>query len=234
LYIFRQETVMTIGFRIRTAPERISAAIIEELGAQAVSHLSDSMGRTQTAASAIRPMHSGKTRLYGPALTVRVAPGDHLMVQKALDLAEPGDVIVVDAGGLLEVAMIGDIMTTYATERGIAGFVIDGAIRDAADIAARDLPVFARGVTPRGPSRLGSGEIHVTVAVGGMVVQPGDIIVGDADGVVSVPRVDAEEVLAAARVLRSKEETTFRAIAEGNLDRRWIDETLLARGCNMP
>ncbi|MDB5852011.1 MAG: methyltransferase [Herminiimonas sp.] len=225
---------MTIGFRIQTMPARLAASLIEAFAQQAVSHLSDSMGRTQTAAAAIRPMHGGATVLCGPALTVRVPPGDHLMVQKALDLAEPGDVIVVDAGGLVEVAMIGDIMTTYATQRGIAGFVIDGAIRDAAEIAGRNLPVYARGVSPRGPSRLGPGEIHAVVSVGGMVVHPGDIIVGDADGVVAVPRADVEEVLAAARALRVKEENTFRAIAEGRLDRAWIDEVLRARGCGSP
>jgi RraA family protein len=225
---------MTIGFRIQTMPERVPAALIEAFATQAVSHLSDSMSRTQTAAAALRPMHSGPTTLCGPALTVRVPPGDHLMVQKALDLAEPGDVIVVDAGGLVEVAMIGDIMTRYAARRGIAGFVIDGAIRDAAEIAARDLPVYARAVTPRGPSRLGPGEIHAVVSIGGMVVHPGDIIVGDADGVVAVPRADADVVLAAARALRVKEENTFRAIAEGKLDRSWIDETLRSRGYDLP
>jgi regulator of RNase E activity RraA len=225
---------MTIGFRIQTMPERVPTALIEAFATQAVSHLSDSMSRTQTAAAAIRPMHSGAITLCGPAFTVRVPPGDHLMVQKALDLAEPGDVIVVDAGGFVEVAMIGDIMTTYAARRGIAGFLIDGAIRDAAEIAGRGLPVYARGITPRGPSRLGPGEIHAAVSVGGMVVHPGDIIVGDADGVVAVPRADADAVLAAARALHAKEEDTFRAITEGKLDRSWIDDTLRSRRYDLP
>jgi regulator of RNase E activity RraA len=226
---------MTVGFRINPIKKSADAdsGLIAAFAKQAVSHLSDSMGRAQTAASVIRPMHGGVGILCGPALTVRVAPGDHLMVQKALDLANPGDVIVVDAGGLTEVAMIGDIMTTYAAQREIAGFVIDGAIRDLADIARRDLPVYARGVSPRGPTRVGPGEIYCAVCIGGMIVKYGDIIVGDADGLVAVPAEDAQTVLAAALKLREKEEDTFKAIAAGTFDRSWIDATLQQRGCAM-
>lgn len=222
---------MSAGFRILAAPAA-PADLISELASQAVSHLSDSMGRAQTA-SALRPMHGSGTRLCGPALTVRTAPGDHLMVQKALDLARPGDVIVVDACGVLETAMIGELMTRYAASRGIAGFVIDGAIRDADDIAAREMPVYARGISPRGPARFGPGEINVAVAVAGMVVHPGDILCGDADGLVAVPVADAPAVLAAAQALKAKELLTLNAIAGGVLDRSWIDETLRARGCDM-
>ena len=223
---------MTVGFRILSAPPPAPALLLLALAAQAVSHLSDSMGRSQTT-SALRPMHSGRTLLCGQALTVRTAPGDHLMVQKALDLAWPGDVIVVDTCCALETAMIGELMTRYAAGRGIAGFVIDGAIRDAADIAARDLPVYARSVSPRGPARFGPGEINVDVSISGMVVHPGDVICGDADGLVAVPVADAEHVLAASQALQARETTTLKAIAEGNLDRSWIDETLRSRGCDM-
>ncbi len=223
---------MSIGFRIFPSPLAPPAALLAALREHAVSNLSDSMGRTHTAAGGIRPMHrDGK--LCGPALTVRVARGDNLMVHKAIDLAQPGEVIVVDAGGFVEVAMIGDIMTSHAATRGVAGFVVDGAIRDLADVAARDLPVYARGVTPRGPSINGPGEINVAVSIGGMVVHPGDIVVGDADGVVAIPLADAESVLARVRELRAREQGILQRIDESSLDRTWVDEVLKAKGCNL-
>jgi regulator of RNase E activity RraA len=164
---------------------------------------------------------------------VRVAPGDNLMVHKAIDIAAPGDVIVVDAGGVVEQAIIGDIMTSHAAKRGVAGFVIDGAIRDADELRSRDFPVYARGVTHRGPYKNGPGEIGVPVSIGGMVVNPGDIIVGDGDGVVAVPLADAEAVLGAAREQKKKEDATLAAIAAGTIDRKWVDETLQAKGVTL-
>jgi len=221
---------MTAGFRILPMPRRPSPALVAALGEMVTAHLSDNMSRLQGAAAAIRPMHRGG-RLAGPALTVRVAPGDNLMVHKAIDIAAPGDVIVVDAGGALEQAIIGDIMTSLAAKRGVAGFVIDGAIRDADELAARDFPVYARGATHRGPYKNGPGEIGVPVSIGGMVVNPGDIIVGDGDGVVAVLQADAEAVLAAAREQKKKEDATLAAIAAGTIDRKWVDETLRTKGC---
>jgi regulator of RNase E activity RraA len=162
---------------------------------------------------------------------VRVAAGDNLMVHKAIDIAQPGDVIVVDAAGALEQAIIGDIMTSHAARRGVAGFVIDGAVRDADELKSRDYPVYARGVTHRGPYKNGPGEIGVPVCIGGMVVQPCDIIVGDGDGIVAVPVADAERVLAAAREQKKKEDATLAAIAAGPIDRSWVDKTLKERGC---
>ena len=222
---------MNIGFRILPAPPRVSKSLVQGLGEQVTPHLSDSMNRLQGAASVIRPMHNG-AKMAGIALTVRVAAGDNLMVHKAIDIAQPGDVIVVDAGGACEQAIIGDIMTTHARSKGVAGFVIDGAIRDAGELAERDFPVFARGATHRGPYKNGPGEINVTVSVGGMIVHPGDIIVGDADGVVAIQPADAETVLASARAIRVKEEAVLKAIANGTADRRWVDAALKEKGCS--
>jgi regulator of RNase E activity RraA len=106
-------------------------------------------------------------------------------------MAQPGDIIVVDGGGALDAALIGDIMTSYAVSRQVGGFVIEGAVRDTEELAARDLPVYARGISPRGPTREGPGEINVAVSIDGTVVQPGDIVVGDADGLVFVPPAQA-------------------------------------------
>lgn len=222
---------MTAGFRILSMPARPARELVAALAGMVTPHLSDNMSRLQGAAAAIRPMHGGGAKLAGPAFTVRVPAGDNLMVHKAIDLAAPGDVIVVDAAGVLEQAIIGDIMTSHAARRGVAGFVIDGAIRDAAEITARPFPVYARGATHRGPYKNGPGEINVPVSIGGMVVRPGDIVVGDADGVVAVPQADAEAVLAAAREQKKKEDASLAAIAAGTFDRKWVDEALRAKGC---
>jgi RraA family protein len=227
---------MSLGFRILPAAPRPSKTLVDGLGQQVTPHLSDSMNRIQGASSAIRPMHKINTaqgigKLVGVALTVRVSAGDNLMVHKAIDIAQPGDVIVVDAGSFVEQAIIGDIMSTHAKSRGVAGFIIDGAIRDAGEVASRDYPIYARAATHRGPYKNGPGEINVPVSIGGMVVNPGDIIVGDEDGVVSVPVAVAEEILASARSIKQKEEKALQAIAAGNPDRRWVDEALKAKGC---
>ncbi len=138
---------------------------------------------------------------------------------------------MVDAGGVLEGAIIGEIMSSWAAKRGIAGMVIDGAIRDAAALAQSDFPVYAKGITPRGPYKNGPGEINCPVSIGGMVVMPGDIIVGDEDGLVCVPLADAKEILALAREQRDREDAILADIAKGTLDRAWVDEMLHARGC---
>lgn len=221
---------MTAGFRVLPMPQRPSPALVKALAEMVTPHLSDNMSRLRAAGAALRPLHKGG-KLAGPAFTVKVTPGDNLMVHKAIDIAEPGDVIVVDAGGVLEQAIIGEIMASWAARRGVAGIVIDGAIRDLGAISAGTFPVYARGVTHRGPYKNGPGEINVPVTIGGMVVQPGDILVGDEDGLIAVPQSDAEAVLAAARDQKKKEDATLKAIAAGGIDRKWVDETLRARGC---
>jgi RraA family protein len=220
-----------IGFRILPMPARPAKKLVKALSAMVTAHLSDNMNRLVAGGAALRPMHRGG-KLCGPAFTVKVAPGDNLMVHKAIDIAAPGDVIVVDAGGVVTQAIIGDIMSSLAEKRGVAGIVIYGAIRDAAEIAARRFPVYACGVTHRGPYKNGPGEINAAVALDGMVVHPGDIIVGDADGVVAVPLAHAEEVLALARAQLAKETSMLKAIAAGKADRRWVDELLRQHGCD--
>jgi RraA family protein len=222
-----------IGLRILPSPKRPAAQVLERLGALPTPNISDNMQRHYGAAASLRPFHRGG-KLVGVAFTVKTRPGDNLLVHKAIDMAADGDVIVVDAGGELAQAIIGEIMATHAATRGVAGFVIDGAIRDAEAIGSASLPVYARGVTHRGPYKDGPGEINVTVCVGGMVVNPGDIIVGDADGVLAVPQELAEEVIAAASAQNRKEEATLAAIAAGTIDRRWVDEALRNKGYTLP
>jgi len=220
---------MPTGFRILPGPKRADAKLLERLRALPVSNVSDNMQRSQ--GTNLEPMHRSGT-MVGTAFTVRTRPGDNLMVHKAIDMAAPGDVIVVDAGGALENAIIGELMAGWARKRGIAGFVIDGAIRDSQALAEGDFPVYAAGVTHRGPYKDGPGEINVVVSVGGMVVRPGDLVAGDHDGVVAIAPGDAEQVIAAAEAQHRKEQASMAAIAAGTWDRRWVDEALRARGCD--
>jgi RraA family protein len=220
---------MPIGFAIQSRPAPGDASTLDLLRGIPTPIVSDNMARMFAVGPGLRPYHRGGA-MIGSALTVRTRPGDNLMVHKAIDLAEPGDVIVVDAGGDLTNAIIGEIMTTLAQSRGVAGFVIDGAVRDVDALAASDFPVYARGVTHRGPYKDGPGEINVAVTVGGQVVAPGDIVVGDGDGVLAVPRSEAAQVASLARAQMEREAATLKAIAEGRLDRTWVDETLRSRG----
>jgi RraA family protein len=221
-----------IGFRILPAGPRPDPAIVEGLRDCVTAHLSDNMNRLASVCAAIRPHHNG-TKLVGPALTVKVPPGDNLMVHKAIDIAQPGDVIVVDAGGELTQAIIGEIMSSHAEKRGVAGIVIDGAIRDAGALAKSGFPVYARGITHRGPYKDGPGEINAPVCIGGLVIQPGDIVVGDEDGLVAVPQAQAVQLIAAARATRAKEDKILADIAAGKPDRAWVDKLLRERGCDL-
>lgn len=222
---------MGLGFSIRPLPPALGAAQREQLARCSVSQLADSTGRVQASGSSLAARHDG-ARLVGCAVTVRTRPGDQLMVQKALDLARPGDVIVVDGGGFAGQALVGEIMATLAARRGLAGFVVDGAVRDVAFLRMQSLPVFSTAVCPRGPSRAGPGEMNVAVSVAGVTVQPGDIVVGDADGVAVIPRDELASVLEAAEALRGKEDLALRQAESGTLDRSWIDAALQAGGCN--
>jgi RraA family protein len=224
---------MSASMRILEMPSRPDPALVAELGRMVTPHLSDSMERLYGAGANLRPMHKGGT-LAGPAFTVRTAPGDNLLVHKALDMARAGDVIVVDAGGLTGNAIIGELMATHAKQRGIAGIVIWGAIRDSAELAAGDFPVYAAGVTHRGPYRNGPGEINVPVVIGAMPVRPGDIIVGDADGLIAVPQEDAARVLASAKAILAKETAAMKAFLAGTADRSWVDKALADKGYKLP
>jgi RraA family protein len=194
-----------------------------------VANVSDVMMRLTAGGARLRPMHAGSP-MAGCALTVKTRPGDNLFVHKALDLAGPGDVVVVDAGGDLTNAIIGELMSGYAASRGIAGIVINGAIRDADTLRKNDFPVYAAGVTHRGPYKDGPGQINVAVSLDGMVVRPGDIVVGDGDGVLCIPLEQAEAICAAAEDKHAQEEQTIAAIAAGRLDTSWVDAALKRQG----
>ena len=221
---------MTIGFRICKRRRAVDAAAIAGFRQLPVANVSDCMSRMSAAGARLRPFYSGGT-MCGPALTVRTRPGDNLMVHKALDLAAPGDIIVVDAGGDLSNALIGELMLAQAARSGVGGLVINGAIRDVAALRAQPLPVFAAGVTHRGPYKDGPGEINVAVAIDGMVVEPGDLVLGDEDGVLCIPYDQVATIREAAERKQAAEAQTIEQIAAGTLDRSWIDAALARLGC---
>jgi regulator of RNase E activity RraA len=223
---------MTTGFRILRRRRKVSATIVQHFKSLPVSNVSDVMSRMSATAARLRPMHAGGV-LAGAAFTVKTRPGDNLMVHKAIDIAEPGDVIVVDAGADLTNAIIGEMMLAHAAKRGIAGFVIDGSIRDVATIRASKTPVYAAGVTHRGPYKNGPGEINNTISVGGMVVEPGDLLLGDDDGLVCVPLGDADAVLADAQAKHKAEVEQMAKIKAGTINRGWVDEALKQLGCEV-
>ena len=190
-----------------------AADIIEGFRAAPTSIISDNLARLPGAVG-LKPYHrSGK--LVGTAFTVRTRPGDNLAIHRALELVGPGDVIVVDGGGDETRALVGEIMKNIAQWRKAEGYVIDGAIRDVAAFAGDDFPCFARAVIHRGPYKNGPGEINVAVSIGGSVISPGDIVVGDEDGVVSFPAAGAVALLEAVRAQITREEETLKAIREG-------------------
>jgi regulator of RNase E activity RraA len=223
---------MTIGFRIARRSRKVEASVVAKFKALPLANISDSMWRMAAGGPRLRPMHAGGG-MAGPALTVKTRPGDNLMVHKAIDMAEPGDVIVVDAGGDLTTAIIGELMVTHAVTRGVAGIVINGAIRDSAVLRAGRFPVFAAGVTHRGPYKDGPGEINAAIALDGMVIAPGDLVLGDDDGVLSIPFDETEAVYAQARAKSEAEEKQRAAIKAGTVDRSWVDATLKRLGCEI-
>lgn len=204
-----------IGHRINPSAASAPPELLEALRGVAVSLVSDMANRLHGARLA--PLH-GPARLAGVAVTVKTRPGDNLALHRAYDFLRPGDVLVVDGGGDTSQALAGEIMMRRAQAMGVAGFVIDGAIRDVEAFRAAGFPCHARGVTHRGPYKSGPGEINVPVAVDGMVVMPGDLVVGDGDGVLAFPAADAGELLRLARAQERREAHALDAIAQGKLD----------------
>ncbi|GMB00064.1 PilZ domain-containing protein [Pelosinus sp. IPA-1] len=217
-----------VGLRIFTHSNRPPKTLIEGFAGIPVANIADNMNRMSCMDAKIRPIN--EVPLLGPAFTVKARPGDNLMLHRALDLAEPGDIVVVDAQGDLTNAIMGELMALWAKQRGIGGFVIDGAIRDIGALKKMDLAIYAAGVTPAGPYKDGPGEINVPVACGGVVVNPGDILVGDEDGIVVINPRDAAELLEKSRAKSLTEMQTIEEIANMSWDRTWVEKALAERG----
>ena len=213
-----------------SAPQ-VAPAIIAALQDIPVAALSDNLHRN-IGSVGLQPYHRpGRKTMAGTAVTVKTRGGDNLTPMRAFEFCRPGDVLVIDAGGDVTNAVIGGILSFYTATIGTAGLVLDGAIRDVAEIRERDYPVYARGVNHRGPYKDGPGEINVPVSVGGMVVNPGDIVVGDQDGLLAFSPDEAELLIEKARAHLETEARTIQAMKEGRWDRSFLD-ALEARCAN--
>lgn len=219
------------GFRIRLQHARPREGLLRELSRFDTPDISDLLNRLYSVDSGIKCLTGGHHRLCNPVCTVKVFPGDNLMVHKALDVAQPGDVVVVDARASTMNAVLGDIICTKARHRGLAGFVVDGLIRDLPGILDLDFPVFARGTTPVGPLHRGPGEINYPVVCGGTVVDAGDVIVADAAGLVVVPQGILEEVLFRLVEHEAKNAAYLEAVKRGEFSNQWVDRVLAEHGC---
>jgi len=219
---------MKLGFRILPSPTPVHDSVVARFRGLASSNLADAMGRFNFMDPGIRS-RSGFP-LCGRAVTVLARPADNLMVHKALQIAEPGEVVVVATCGSERTAVFGELMCHTAAAKQLGGIIVDGAIRDVDGIARLGFPAFSRSVSPGGCDKDGPGEINVPIACGNVVVMPGDIVVGDEDGVAVVPRAHAEDVLAAVEGLMTREKKRVAEIQGGMLYKSEIDDALRKHG----
>ena len=221
---------MSKGNKIIENFQRPDKKLVQCFAGIPVANIDDCMGRTAAMNYRIRPMN--RSKLLGTAFTIKVPEGDNLMFHKAMDMAKPGDVFVIDAGGSPNRSIFGELMVNYCRIRGIAGIVVDGSIRDSDTIGQmEDFPVYAIGVTPNGPYKNGPGEINFPVSVGGQVIRPGDILVGDSDSVLVIRPEDAPEVARAAAAVQKKEQGQLASILSGEgFPRPFVEQTLARLG----
>ena len=219
-----------IGCKVVTDFVRPDSKLVEAFRGMPVANIDDNMGRTAAVHQSIRPLN--KVPLVGVAFTIKVPQGDNLMFHKALDMAKPGDVLVIATFGSQSRSLCGEIMTRYAMSKGLAGFVVDGCIRDSVEIGQiTDFPVYAKGVTPNGPYKNGPGEINFPVSCGNQVICPGDILVGDGDGLLVIKPEEAAELAERAKKVSRDETKQFAGIAAGTgLNRDWVDAKLESIG----
>ena len=222
---------MSYGLKIIKDFDRPAPEVVTQFEGMPVANIDDTMQRIAAVDSAIKPV-GYKGQMVGTAFTIRVAQGDNLMLHAAMDMAKPGDIFVIDAGGFTERAIFGELMATYMKVRGVRGVICDGAVRDWGGLAALEgFNVYARCATPNGPYKNGPGEINVPVVCGGKVVYPGDIVVADDDGVLFIRPQDAQRLCEETKAVEAKEADIMKHILEdGTYIRPWVDEKLSQLG----
>ena len=218
------------GFRVKSGYPRLPEKIVRGFADFESPDISDSLNSLYTMSSDLLNLVNEQP-LVGRACTVKVYPGDNLMVHKALDIAQPGDIVVVDAGGHSGTAVLGDLIARKAAHLGIAGFVVDGFIRDLPGLLEVDMPVYARGVTPVGPLHRGPGEVNFAISCGGIVVNPGDIIAADRNGIVVVHNEFAEQTLARLLARRESMSAYVESVKVGEFSNAWVDRALSDSDC---
>jgi regulator of RNase E activity RraA len=219
---------MTSGIEIHPR-KNLARAHINAFTGLPTSVVSDVGGRL-LGTTGLHPINRSAVTVCGNAVTVKVRAGDNLLIHKALQILEPGDVLVVDGEGDITRALVGEIMMTIAKTNGAVGFVIDGAIRDVEAFEEHQFPCWARGVNLRGPYKDGPGTINTAITVGGMLVNPGDIILGDSDGVVAITPSYAQEIAVLAKNKVKQEHEMIQSILNRSYNDSWVDETLNIKG----
>ncbi|WP_307979019.1 RraA family protein [uncultured Acidaminococcus sp.] len=216
---------MSIGNRIFLKKPEAPQELLDAFSTIPAANISDTMGRLVGMHPRIKLQSAPKNPInVGRALTIKTRSGDNLMLHKALNMAKPGDVIILsNDGGESYRSLIGEIMFTYLASRGAAGIIIDGPIRDIDAVRKMEMPIYATGTNPAGPYKEGPGEINVPISCGGISINPGDIIVMDEDGVIVIPLQEAETVLKNARAFQKKDEAKLLAAQEGRAKREWVD-----------
>ncbi len=209
--------------------ERVSADVVAKAATFQAAILADVAGRRGTMHARVAPVHHGMA-LAGPAFTVEVRPGDNLMIHAAIALAKPGDVLVIDGKGDQTAALMGTLMLSACKKLGLAGVIVDGAIRDRLELLGLGFPVFSAGFNPAGPTKFVPGRINHPISAGGAAVNPGDLVVGDADGVVVIERAKAPAMLALADKKVADEAARLDAIARGDTASKWLPAALRAAG----
>ncbi len=218
-----------IGFCIGEDIERPDRGLMEKLASYGTPALSDGLNKFNTLDPLVKPVAEG-IRIAGPAFTVRMRPGDNLMLHKAIALAQPGDVIVVDTCGCANYSVMGDLMASAAFKKGIGGIVVDGAVRDIADLKEKRFPVFFKYVTPSVGDKEGPGEINLPICCAGVPVLPGDYIVGDDNGVVVIRPDIVEPIVEGTEKKLEYEAKRMAEIEQGHLTKPDIDEKLRKLG----
>ena len=215
---------------IRRDFERVPADIVKKASAYAASILADVAGRRGTLDGRIQPL-SRTMRMAGPAFTIEVRPGDNLMIHAAMTMAKPGDILVVDGRADRTCALMGSIMINACAKLGIGGVVLDAAHRDTEELLELGFPIYSLGSNPNGPTKFVPGRINWPVSCGGVAVSPGDLVVGDADGVVVIEREKAASLLDAAAKKVADERARLADIAASrNLSPKWLEGSLRAAG----
>ncbi|MFD0668635.1 RraA family protein [Ramlibacter sp. MAHUQ-53] len=209
--------------------ERVSPELVAQAAGFQAAILADVAGRRGAMHGRIKALRPNM-QVAGPAFTVEVRPGDNLMIHAAIALAKPGDVLVIDGKGDQTSALMGTIMMTACRQLGIAGVIMDGAVRDSLEIEEMDFPVFSVGTNPNGPTKNVAGRIGHPISCGGVTVNPGDFIQADADGVVVVERAKLAAMIPACHKKVEDEAKRIAQIKEGNTAASWLQSALRAAG----
>ncbi len=217
------------ALRIRSDIERVPAALVRKFARAQTSFIADAQQGWNCMHHAIKGLNP-RQRFAGTAVTASCGPRDLLAAMAMLDVMQKGDVLVIATGADESGAVVGDHWACVAKQLGAAGVVTDGLVRDAAGIEKMGPPTFSRGISPNAGYRNGPGEVNATVSVGGVSVSPGDVVVGDRDGVVVVPRVRAAEVAEALAQVIRKERETEKVVKAGKRRRFWDPEKFRDRG----